>query len=243
MAAVITLPEGTYTVRIRDAGNHIVAGSERELVSFGALDKGVGYVLRPADRWTRPVVSLAPDEAIYTTGRADLFFQPVPVLKFEARRFTRLFQPQSVEAADASQTVWVPQKEAKGPAPDFALALWDGNTLVDTLPLTPYRVSQIPGVSRGYVIDVFAPQEGDPLQPDFYAMRIGQESAATRVSLLHGAGRDPVGTSERRIKRVRPLAEAWLFLPALLPLALGVALRAGSRTRRRARGISRPAAE
>jgi hypothetical protein len=223
-AAVISLPKGTYTVRLRDAGNRIVPQSERELVSFGATDKAMGYVLRPEERWTRPVFSFAPDAAIYTTGSSDLFFQPVPVLEYEARRFTRLFHPQSFEAADPSLTVWVPQQEEPKLPPDLALALWDGATLVASLPRKPYRVSQLPGVSRGYVIEEFAPRQGVPLQPDFYAMRMGLAAPFTHIGLLDGAGK-PVGASERLVRRVDPMGEGWLFLPALLPLALGVALR------------------
>ena len=110
-AAVLSLPEGAYTLRIRGADGEIVPGSERELVSFAPLDRAIGYVLRPEDRWTRPMLSFAPDETIYTTGRTDLFFEPVPVVEYDAGRYTRLFRPQSVEAADAAQTVWTADTE------------------------------------------------------------------------------------------------------------------------------------
>lgn len=241
-AAVISLPEGAYTVRIRDAGNQIVPGSERDLVSFGAMDQAVGYVLRPADRWTRPMFSFAPDESIYTTGRTDLFFQPVPVVQYEARRFTRLFRPQSVEATDPTLTMWVPREESGALADGAALALWHGDSLAATLPRTPYRVAQLAGVSRGYTIEEFAPKSGGFLKPDFYAMRVGGDSAATRVSLLLGASGKPARGSERQIRRVSLPAEPLLFLPALLPLAVGVLLRLwarGAQTRdRRAKKVS-----
>jgi hypothetical protein len=113
-AAVVSLPEGTYTVRVRGADGAIVPGSERELISFAPLDWAVGYVLRPENRWTRPVISFAPDEAIYTTGRTDLFFQPVRVVEYDARRYARLFRPQSVEVADPSLTVWTPRRGVHG---------------------------------------------------------------------------------------------------------------------------------
>jgi hypothetical protein len=83
-AAVVSLLEGTYTVRVRGPDGKIVPGSERELISFAPLGRAVGYVLRPEDRWTRPTMSFAPDEAIYTTGRTDLFFQTVPVVEYDA---------------------------------------------------------------------------------------------------------------------------------------------------------------
>ena len=228
-AAVISLPEGAYTVRIRDAGNQIVPGSERKLVSFGALNQAVGYVLRPADRWTQPIFSFAPDETIYTAGRTDLFFQPVPVVQYEARRFTRLFRPQSVEITDPTLTMWVPREESDVLADGAALALWHGDSVTATSPRTPYRVVQFAAASRGYTIEEFAPTSNSSLKPDFYAMRVGGDSAVTRVSLFLGDSGKPASVSERQIRQVSLPAEPLLFLPALLPLAVGLALRLWAR--------------
>jgi hypothetical protein len=224
-AVVLFLPEGTYTVRFRGADGEIVPGSERELVSFAPLDRAIGYVLRPENRWTRPVISFAPDETIYTTGGTDLFFQPVPVVEYDASRFSRLFNPQSIEALDPSQTVWTPQGE--GESPDGrALALWDHDTMVDVLPRTAYRVAQLAGTSRGYEIEPFTPQDGSTLEPDFYAMRVPREAEVTRIDLLaDGVGDAPVPASAREFRKVKLPPEALLFLPALLPLVVGVALR------------------
>jgi hypothetical protein len=144
-AAVLSLPEGTYTLRLRSADGEIVPGSERELVSFGPLDRAIGYVLRPEDRWTQPVLSFAPDETIYTTGRTNLFFKPVPVVEYDAERYARLFRPQSVEVADAAQTLWTADLARQDADNGVALGLWNGDTLVDTLPQTPYRVAQLAG--------------------------------------------------------------------------------------------------
>jgi hypothetical protein len=231
-AAIVSLPAGSYTVRLRGADGTIVPGSERELVSFGPLDHAIGYVLRPEDRWTRPVVSFAPDEAIYTTGRTDLFFQPVPVVAYQALSWNRLFQPQSVQATDPSLTLWVPRQGDSGAIEGATLALFDADTLIETLSRTPYRVAQIPNVARGYVIEPFAPREGASLAPDFHAMRVGRDLPVTRVSLLGGAAALPA--SERQVRRLVVPAEPLLFLPCLLPLAVFLLLRARVRVRRRA---------
>lgn len=230
-AAVASLPEGSYTLRFRGEEGEIVPGSERALVSFGPLNEGMGYVLRPEDRWTQPVISFAPDEVIYTSGGTDLFFQPVPVTEYQAQRFTRLFRPQSVEAADPSLTVWVPRKEGEDAA-GVTLALWDGDTLIGTLPLNPYRVAQLSGASPGYTIEEFTPPESGSLEPDFHAMRVGREAAITQISLLHSAGREPVGASKRQVRHVTLPAEPLLFLPSLIPLAVGAALRLRARRAR-----------
>jgi hypothetical protein len=226
-APVVSLPEGAYTVRLRGADGRIVPRSERQLISFAPLDRAVGYVLRPEDRWTRPVVSFAPDASIYTTGRTDLFFQPVPVVEYDARRYARLFRPQSVEIADPSLTVWAPQEE-RAWADDVALALWDGDARLEDLPPRPYRVGQLAGTSRGYVIEEVANGEG-PLEPDFYAIRVRKDAELTQIGLLAAGAGDPVSGSIREVRVVALPAEALLFLPALLPLAIGAALRTARR--------------
>ena len=228
-AAVLSLPAGTYTVRVRGADGEIVPGSERALVSFGPLDRAIGYVLRPEDRWTRPVISFAPDETVYTTGRTDLFLEPVPVVEYDAQHYARLFQPQSVETADAAQTLWTADIEGEDAAGNAALALWDGDALVDTLPRTPYRVAQLAGTARGYVIEPFAPGNG-ALEPDFHAMRIPRAVDVTRIDLRADTD-TPVHASTRGFRKVAAWPEALLFLPALLPLVVGMAIRIGSRHR------------
>jgi hypothetical protein len=230
-AAVLSLPEGTYTVQIRGENGEIVPGSERELVSFGPLDRAIGYVLRPEDRWTQPIVSFAPDETIYTTGGTDLFFEPVPVVEYDARRYTRLFHPQSVEAADAAQTLWTADIAREDAGHTAALALWNGDTLLDTLPRIPYRVTQLTGTSRGYEIEPFAP-ESSALEADFEAMRVSREAEVTRIDLFaEGATDTPVRAGSRQFRKVAPWPEPLLFLPALLPLVIGAAVRIGSRRR------------
>jgi len=224
-AAVVALPAGDYTIRIRDKAGTIVPGSERELVSFAPLARAIGYVLRPEDRWTQPIMTFAPDETIYTTGRTDLFFQPVPILEYRAERFTKLFRPQSVDVVDSSLTLWTPEAADNQAASETALALANGTH--EIAPLTPYRVAQLPGVARGYAIEEFRPQPGIPLQPDFHAMRVGRDARPSKVALLDGGL--PVTASEREFRTVDLPPEAVLFLPAFLPLAAGIAIRLARR--------------
>ena len=224
-AAVVSLPEGSYTVRIRDADDKIIPASERKLVSFGARKQAIGYVVRPADRWTRPIISFAPDETIYTTGQTDLYFQPVPVVEYEARRFTRLFRPQSIEAIDPNLTMWVPREEGSSLADGSSLAVSDGDAATTTLPHTAYRVAQLGNATRGYTIEEFASRSTASLKPDFHAMRVDRNLATMQISLLHGEDDVVADGSERTLQRVSLPAEPLLFLPAFLPLMIGVMLR------------------
>jgi hypothetical protein len=229
-AAVLALPAGSYGVRLRNAAGEIVPGSERELVSFGPLERAIGYVLRPEDRWTQPAISFAPDESIYTTGRTDVFLEPVPVVAYDADRYARLFRPQSVAAADGAQTLWTADMQRDAAADGAALALWDGDSLVETLPRTPWRVAQLAGTSRGYAIEPFEAKDG-ALEADFHAMRVSREAEVTRIDLVAGDGAAVPMPASRRFRKVAPWPELLLFLPALLPLAAGLALRFVSRRR------------
>jgi hypothetical protein len=121
-------------------------------------------------------------------------------------------------------TVWTPQEERAWASDDVALALWDGDAMLDALPRRPYRVRQLAGTSRGYEIEEYATVEG-ALEPDFHAVRVRSDAELTRVSLLAGAAGDPVAGSIRQVRVVALPGEALLFLPALLPLALGLGLR------------------
>jgi hypothetical protein len=228
-AAVTALPEGPYVVRIRDADGEIIPGSERKLISFAPRARAFGYVLRPEDRWTQPVVSFSPDEVVYTTDKTGMFLQPVPVAEYSASHFARLFRPQSVEAVDPSLSIWTPRPQDSHAMAGAELAMWDEGKPVGTMPQTPYRVVQLPGAARGYEIKEFKAEAGASLQPDFVGMRVDKGSVVERIGLVKDD--EILAGSERKIRRVSPVSDAFLFLPALLPLAVGGALHLVRRRR------------
>jgi hypothetical protein len=232
-AFVVDLPAGGYTMRLRTSDGTILPDSERRLISFAARRRGIGYVIRQEDRWTQPLVSFAPDEVIYTTGRSDLFFEPVPVAEYERRRFARLFRPQSSETTDPSVTIWVPIAGAE--APDAPLAVWSGGTTATVQPIG-FRVVQTPGAARGYTIEEFAPSTGSSLGPDFVAARVAPDGAM-RLGLSSSDGA-ATATSVRPIRVVTPPWEPVLVLPALLPLVLAAGVRAVSYRRRIVRSLA-----
>jgi hypothetical protein len=227
-AFVGSLSEGRYRVRLRGDDGEIVEGTERVLISFGPLARGTGYVLIPEDRWTQPLANHDPAQTVYMTGATDVYFSPVPVEQYNANLFARLFRPQLLEAPDPSATTWVPRDRADDRA--VQLVLWREGELVEAVPEIAYRVSQIPRATRGYVIEKLDEDESS-LDPDFRAMRLGATPAGiTHVSLREDSGQDLPG-SVRNVQRFRLQHDAFLFLPALVPLLLALTVHGSPRRR------------
>lgn len=236
VAPVVTLPPGRYTLRLVDGAGSVIPGSERRLNAIAPLGEGIGYIVRPADRWTQPVVSFSPDETIYTTGRADLYLQPVRVVEYSARDYGRLFRPQSHEASDPWLTLWVPASGAAANTDTGRLAVFDGQDRVSTLDTVGFRVVQRSGAGYGYDIAPFEPAPGAALEPDFYAMRIQAGTPHSRIAMESDT---PLPPGERDLRLSQPPQAGLLFLAALLPLVIGFGMRV---MRRRPRAVARPAA-
>jgi hypothetical protein len=231
--AIVNLPAGDYTVRMRGPDGSIVPMSERRLTAFAPLAEGTGYVIRPGDRWTQPAISFSPDETVYSTGRSDLYLQPVPVSEFKARDFSRLFRPQSVDVSDPYITIWVP-RQAQDPESLTAaqLRLFGNGQIIGQVPAKAFRVAQESGRSRGYTIEEFQPVPGSSLAPDFSAMRIESGVNPSRIDLV---GDVALPASLRTARTVAPVSEAWVFAAALVPILSGLLIQAGFRRRSRRR--------
>jgi hypothetical protein len=219
-AAIVSLPEGNYTLRMRDPSGEVIAGSERALKIIAPIDQSVGYVVRPEDRWTMPLVSFSPQDTLYTTARTDLFLQPVPVVEYASRDFARIFEPQSIAAADSETTIWVPQKGTEQARAAQSLRVWQGVTQMGSIPKTGYRVNQFTGTGRGYTIDAFSQSPDGGVEPDFMAVRLESDDAADRIDV---AG--PLSGTGRAIVKVAPPPLWAIPLAALIPLLFGIGKR------------------
>jgi hypothetical protein len=232
-AAIVNLPEGSYRLRMRDQAGNVIAGSERALKVIAPLAQSVGYVIRPEDRWTLPMVSFSPRDALYTTSRTDLFLQPVPVAEYASRDFTRLFEPQSVDAADAEATLWFPQKGADKTSVGQSLRIWQGSQQKGSIPKASYRVNQFTGTQRGYTIDEFSAGP-DGVQPDFVAVRLESDANIDRIDFARaeagtGGGRAIVKVNTPPLWAI-PLAA---FIPLLFGIGKKLQLRKAQATRTR----------
>jgi hypothetical protein len=224
-APVVSMPQGEYTIRLRREDGAIVPGSERRVVSFGPRRQGVGYVIVPERRWTQPSVNFDPDEAIYVTGVSDLYLQPVGVEEYSAARYARLLDPQTIEAPDEAQFVWIPRDPLTGAE---LLTSADGGS-TDRVGQRGYRVVQHAGATRGYTIEPFESGDG-ALEPDFEGMHVPMsEPPVTTLALVDG---DEVVAGSQRAVRTMPQAPEWvLYAPAVLPVMLAAALRLTPRRR------------
>jgi hypothetical protein len=223
-AAIVNLPEGSYRLLMRDQTGNVIAGSERTLKIIAPLDQSVGYIIRPEDRWTLPLASFSPQDTLYTTARTDLFLQPVPVVEYAARDFTRIFQPQSIEAADTETTIWVPRTGDARTAQ--AVRMWQGGKQIGSIPKAGYRVNQLGGTGRGYTIDAFSPDPAGGVAPDFAAVRLESNAVADRIDV---AGSASETSSDRAIVKVDTPPLWAIPLAALIPLLFGIGKRVWGR--------------
>lgn len=236
LASVVNLEPGSYLVRIRASDGRIVPNTERRLTAIVPLRTGIGYVVRPEDRWTQPGVTFGLDQTIYSTGQSDFYVQPVRVAEFNAQHFSRVFRPQTHEVSDPYLNMWVPT----GSTDDLVygeLILRNGGDLVAEIPVSPYRVRQLSGRVRGYEIEPFDAGANAGVSPDFSGIKVPSDSAANRISLTLGA---EVPNSERKVQVVRSVSRTGLVFSALIPFALGLAVRS---LRRRSRAFARPSAQ
>lgn len=227
-AAIVSLNEGTYTLRMRDQAGNVIAGSERTLRIIAPVDQSVGYVIRPEDRWTMPLVSFSPQDTLYTTARTDLFLQPVPVVEYASRDYTRIFQPQSIEAADSETTIWVPQKGAAQTQSTQSLRIWQGARQMGAIPRSGYRVNQFTGTQRGYTIDPFTASPEGGVEADFVAIRLESGAAVDRIDVVA-----PVSGTGRAIVKVHTPPLWAIPLVALIPLLFGIGRRVWEKRSRR----------
>jgi len=221
LAPIVQLPAGSYTLRWRGDDGQIVAGSERELAISGATRSGVAYTIIPYDRWTQPIFTFDPNESIYLAEDQDVFLAPLPVSRYSAFVYTRLLDPQTIDAPDRNATLWVPDETD----PDLtgnSVQVTSKGEVVDKVAWLGYRVFQEPNATRGYYIEEF--EADGALQPDFNAMRLPLDRSVTEVGLI-GADGHAVANSSRDVRRVPAIPRGALYLPALAFIGLAISLR------------------
>ena len=216
----INLPEGKYTIRLRDSDGQIVPDSERELVVFAAEREGVGYTVVPHDKWTIPDQSDDPSQVFYARGGTIIYVQPYSEEEFNELFYTRLETPQDATSS-ANRWIWThlwPQ-EAK------YLEVLHGDRVVDRIENKAYVVKQLPGTALGYEILDQQQVEDERLRsrtPDFegYQIKVGSDQPSFTIRLVDADG-NVIEGSEREIKLLDPQFSSALFLLPAIPLLVG----------------------
>lgn len=221
LAPVVRLAAGSYTLQWRGDDGQLVPGSERELLVSDSTRTGVSYSIIPYDRWTQPLFTFDPDEAIYLAEDQEVFLSPLRVSRYSEYLYARLFDPQTIEAPDRNVALWVPD-ETNPDLSGFSLRVGSRGDSGGTVPWKGYRVFQEANATRGYTIEEF--ESDGPLQPDFNAMWLPIDQSVTEISLI-GAEGNEVANSSRNIRRVPAIPRAALYIPALAFVGLAVFVR------------------
>lgn len=227
---VFTLQEGRYTIQLRGPDGQIVSGSRRQVVAFQARRQGSSYTIIPADQWTRPQSSNAPEDTLYLTKGSVLYFQPRAVREYRESYYLRLKDPQDTSGRD-DRWVWVQQELLAG----GRLEVCRGGRPVLSVSEKPYFVEQLPGAALGYNILEYDPQEMAGEKPTFHGYRVAVDDAPG--GLVQVRFRDAQGNlvpgSERDVRLLSGRPAVQLYLPALLPLLLAGVLSVRRRAQRR----------
>ncbi len=231
LAFVVNLPEGEFSIALRDEDGRTVEGSERSLISFvPEVSDWTGIEVIPADRWTRPVQSQFPGTDIYVDGSVDVFLRPFIQNRYNEYEFAKLRDNDAQASPEAS--TWVRHS-------DLADALIELTTRSNssTISGAAFAVDPVESATPGYRIRALAEQQRSE-SPDLIAHPVDILQATWNRAELTVIGRDgqplPGGTRELRIidsERIPP----WTLLFAGWPIFLLLGVRF-TRRRRAARG-------
>ncbi|MCL4459581.1 MAG: hypothetical protein M1136_02335 [Chloroflexi bacterium] len=224
---VVSLPEGSYTVRVRAGDGSIVAGSEKKLIVFASRRQGIGYVVRPQSRWTVPEQAADPAGVIYAQGESTIYLEPFTQREYRDLYYARLLNPQSQEGREDSWR-WVFLQPESG----VRLQIIKQGQLINTIDLQPYFAQLTPGPALGYEVVPYDKEKIKEGSPSFtgYKVQLDPGGALYTVRLIDSAGQVVPG-SEREIRIIKAQDTLTAFPPAAVPLLAGIILMAWHRRR------------
>jgi hypothetical protein len=214
----IDLPPGEYQIRLRGPDGDVVPGSDRALTVFASRQTAVGYTVVPETRWTTPLESPAPDDAIVGAAGSTLYLEPHLAREYPAQAWALLRNPQRLAGAAGGWT-WVTGERLS----DGTLEVVDNGRVVQQQTLTPYTVKQMPGSRLGYEVEQYAPDAATPTAaPDFeaYPLHLEKPGEHLQIRLLSAQGAVMEG-SPRPVSAPMTIPLPRLFLLSLAPLAVG----------------------
>lgn len=224
---VITLPAGRYRLALEDSSGQVVPGSVRDLVVFTARRQGTGYTVIPEQRWTHPIRSLSPDDALYHVGEEVVYLQPHEAFEVSEAAFRRMLDPQD-RIGREERWIWVP-----GPSIGGTVRLVVKSARGESVAVVQsYLVRQRPGGALGYTIEPADGRRITGLDSGFDGLRLDLRHETAGRFWLAGADGQPLPGSQRTFSRVA-FPETWTTLVALMPLGVAIGLYGRRRARRR----------
>lgn len=214
----LDLPPGEYRIQLRGAEGQVVPDSQKRLVAIAPRRVGVGYEVVPQDRWTFPERADGPSNVLYALPGSVVYLRPFAAIEVNAQEHARLQNPQDLAAA-ANRWIWVQSGSI------------EGTTLVagaEPLAQAEYLVEQLPGGSLGYTV---VPRRPNDRSPDLTAFRVEAPVGRVSVPLRLVRGSEELPGSRRELRATAGAADWQLFLPILVPLALGVTVALWRRER------------
>lgn len=216
----ITLPAGSYQIRLRGADGAIVPDSERALEVFAPRRSGVGYMVLPETRWTTPEQVHDTSDVIVGQASSRLYLVPHAASEYPARAYALLANPQRQIGENADWT-WVMGQ----PITEGQLEIVVDGVVTDKRVLTPFRVQQIQGSTLGYEVRPFEPDPSQPSQPDFVGFPIAVEAAGSgyTIRMTTPTGAELAG-SAHLVRTPARMTLGMLALLAAIPLVVGAAV-------------------
>lgn len=236
---VVDLPVGEYTVRLVDEAGKEVEGTRKRLVAFAPRRRGVGYQIMPESKWTMPVESGDPTDALYVSTEATFFLKSFEASEFNRHAYSRMLESAKPLAGSGQRSAWqwVLGQELQG----VTLQVLQGDRVVATAEPRAYYVQQTPGYALGYRIVDFDPSkpEFQGRQPSFTAFKVSLQvrpGALYELRLVDARGR-VVPNSQRSVRAIRGEPTWPLYVWPGVPLVVG-AIVGGWRRRMRPRRLT-----
>ena len=218
----INLPEGTYQVQLRRPDGSIQPDSQKKLVVFNPVRKGIGYKVFAEERWTAPEETKDVNEIIYSLPGRRIYFEPFYQIEFNELYYTRLNNPQDKQAR-RDRNIWVPFEFVQD-----AKLIQQSAQKREEIEMKDYFVHQIAGSALGYQIEEHDPESDTEVS--FRGFEVEVDSSAIQIKLVDQGGTS-LTNSPRELRVLQTYNSIWIFVISGLPLVGGIVavlLRRGS---------------
>ncbi len=223
-AFIVDLPEGSYRIRLKDGAGNVVPGSEKAVVAFSAIGRGIGYQIIPEDKWTCPSRSDDTSQNITALKDQVIYVKPYEEVSFNRHHYaklTELHRPAGGRGME-NQTLWTYVRPLGATDEMLSVEVVSGKDVAGTAVEKPYHVEQTSGSSLGYNIIEFSPETCPESSPDFTAFKIEmpQNPGRYRLQIVNASGQ-VLDDSTRELRIVQGTDSSWIQAAAFIPLFVG----------------------